>query len=251
MHDVHVLVVEDEPLLRRQLCETLKTLWPEITRLDEAECGTTAMRHCAKKIPDVAFLDVHLPDMTGIEIAALLRGRCHTVFVTSYTDYAVEAFEQHALDYVLKPATTRRLADTVQRLKERIGLPASAEAAASLEELAKKMSPRAGSLSWISASFGNSIQLIPIGDVICFSADDKYTIVITNEGEAVIRKPIRDLLAELPADQFWQIHRGTIVRISAIERVLRSPSGQLEVRLRGLDRLFVVSRSFAGLFKQM
>jgi DNA-binding LytR/AlgR family response regulator len=246
-----VLVVEDEPLLRRQLCETLQTLWPEIGRLDEAECGATAMRHCARKIPDVAFLDVHLPDMSGIEIAALLRGRCHTVFVTSYTDYAVEAFEQHALDYLLKPATPRRLADTVQRLKERIGTPVPPQAAQSFEELAKQMGARQGDLRWISASAGSSIQLIPIGDVICFTADDKYTTVVTREGEALIRKPLRELIGELPPDQFWQIHRGTIVRISAIERVLRAPSGHLEVRLRGFDRHFVVSRSFAGLFKQM
>ena len=251
MTDVRVLVVEDEPILRLQLCRALRELWPQITSLDEADCGATAMRQCAKSMPDIAFLDIHLPDMTGLEIAAVLHDRCHVVFVTAYSEYAVAAFEQHAIDYILKPATSRRLKDTVDRLKNRIGAPVSAPAESLLDELAKVIAPHGKELKWLNAAFGNVIRLIPVSAVRCFHADDKYTIVTTDDGEAVIRKPIRDLLSELPSDQFWQLHRATIVKVSAIDRVVRLDNGQLEVRLHGVVRPFPVSRAFANRFRQM
>ncbi len=255
MAEPRILIVEDEPLLRRQLVASLRELWPEAVILVEAENGATALRHIAEAVPDIAFLDINLPDLSGLEIAATLRDRCEIVFVTAYSEFAVAAFEQHALDYVLKPATPRRLADTVKRLQARLrekgGAPASGLTAELLAELRRQLLPKKETLQWISAGIGHSTQLIPVVDVLCFNADDKYTEVITAEGEALIRKPIRELLEELPEDQFWQVHRGTIVRVSAIERIVRDESGHLELRLRGCPRSFVVSRSFAQRFRQM
>ena len=257
MPELRVLVVEDEPLLRRQLCESLRELWPGVGHVVEAESGAAAMRQIAKAVPDIAFLDINLPDMSGIDIAAVLRGRSQVVFVTAYSEYAVTAFEQHALDYVLKPATTRRLGDTVARLKARMAeisqaaSPQPGIAPELLAELRRQLSPQSATLKWISATIGTATQLIPVSEVLCFNAEDKYTEVLTATGEALIRKPIRELLDELPDDQFWQIHPRTIVRVAAIERAVRNDAGHLELRLRGLDRTFTVSRTFAHRFRQM
>jgi len=257
MPELRVLVVEDEPLLRRQLCGSLRELWPGVGRIVEAESGAVAMRQIAKAVPDIAFLDINLPDMSGIDIAAVLRGRSQVVFVTAYSEYAVTAFEQHALDYVLKPATTRRLGDTVARLKARMAeiskaaSPQPGIAPELLAELRRQLSPQSATLKWISATIGTATQLIPVSEVLCFNAEDKYTEVLTATGEALIRKPIRELLDELPDDQFWQIHRRTIVRVAAIERAVRNDAGQLELHLRGLDRTFAVSRTFGHRFRQM
>ncbi len=257
MPELRVLVVEDEPLLRRQLCGSLRELWPDVGHIVEAESGTAAMRQIAEAVPDIAFLDINLPDMSGIDIAAVLRGRSQVVFVTAYSEYAVTAFEQHALDYVLKPATTRRLGDTIARLKARMAdvstatSPQRSIAPELLAELRRQLVPQTATLKWISASIGATTQLIPVSEVLCFNAEDKYTEVLTAAGEALIRKPIRELLDELPDDQFWQIHRRTIVRVAAIERAVRNDAGQLELRLRGLDRTFTVSRTFAHRFRQM
>lgn len=252
-----VLVVEDEPLLRRQLCESLNELWPDVGHIVEAESGAAAMRQIAEAVPDIAFLDINLPDMSGIDIAAVLRDRSQVVFVTAYSEFAVAAFEQHALDYVLKPATTRRLGDTIARLKARMASLHSATAPQAgiapelLAELKRQLTPQETSLKWISASIGATTQLIPVSEVLCFNADDKYTEVLTAAAETLIRKPIRELVEELPEDQFWQIHRRTIVRVAAIERVVRNDTGHLEVKLRGVDRKFTVSRTFAHRFRQM
>ena len=257
MPDLRVLVVEDEPLLRRQLCASLRELWPDVGHVVEAESGTVAMRLIAEAVPDIAFLDINLPDMSGIDIAAVLRGRSQVVFVTAYSEFAVTAFEKHALDYVLKPATTRRLGDTIARLKTRMASVAAAASAQAgiapelLAELRRQLAPQTAALKWISASIGATTQLIPVSEVLCFNAEDKYTEVLTATGEALIRKPIRELLDELPDDQFWQIHRRTIVRVAAIERAVRNDAGHLELRLRGLERTFTVSRTFAHRFRQM
>jgi DNA-binding LytR/AlgR family response regulator len=255
--ELRILVVEDEPLLRRQLCGSLQELWPELGKVVEAESGAAAMRQIAEAVPDIAFLDINLPDMSGLDIAAVLRDRSQVVFVTAYSEFAVAAFEQHALDYVMKPATTRRLGDTIARLKARMAGAASAESGHAgiapelLAELKRRLEPQAATLKWISASIGTTTQLIPVGEVLCFNAEDKYTEVLTAAGAALIRKPIRELLEELPEDQFWQIHRRTIVRVAAIERAVRNDAGNLELRLRGLERSFSVSRSFAHRFKSL
>jgi DNA-binding LytR/AlgR family response regulator len=255
MPERRVLVVEDEPLLRSQLCASLTELWPDVGDIVEAESGAAALRLIGEALPAIAFLDINLPDMSGMDIASVLRGRCDVVFVTAYSEYAIAAFEQHALDYVMKPATPRRLSNTVARLKARVADRYAAQVPAIttelLTELARQLRPKTMPLQWISASIGNATELIPVADVLCFNADDKYTEVITAGGEALIRKSIRELVDELPDDQFWQVHRGTIVRVSAIERLVRSEASHLELHLRGTSRSFAVSRTFAHRFKQM
>lgn len=248
-----ILVVEDEPLLRRQLCASLRELWPEISELAEAASGAEAVRLIGAQMPDIAFLDINLPDMSGMDLAPLLRDKVQMVFVTAYSEFAVEAFAQHALDYVMKPATSKRLADTVTRLRAAYARgeePAqlSAEALAMLSGRGRQSKNQ---LRWISASTGNTTQLIPVADVLCFNADDKYTEVITQEGEWLIRKPIRELLNELSEDEFWQVHRATLVRVAAIERVVRGENGTMELHLRNLRRTFPVSRNYAHRFRQL
>lgn len=248
----HVLVVEDEPLLRRQLLDTLRELWPELEDIDQAESGAAAVRCINDRLPDIAFLDIQLPDMSGLEIARLLRGRCQVVFVTAYDEHAVAAFEQEAVDYVLKPATVARLANTVARLKERHAGSPPPDLDRIFEQLARHLSPPGAKfLRWIQASSGSTLQLIPVEDVLYFNADDKYTQVVTGDGEALIRKPIRELVEELDPEQFWQIHRSTVVRLGAIARVIRASTGQMSVHLRGCDRALPVSRAFAHRFRQM
>jgi DNA-binding LytR/AlgR family response regulator len=251
-NEPHVLVVEDEPLLRQQLLDTLRELWPGLNDIDEADCGVAAVRCINQSLPDIAFLDIHLPDMSGLEIARLLRGRCQVVFVTAYDEHAVAAFEQEAIDYVLKPATAARLGATVARLKGRQAGSASADMDHLFEKLARQLSPTGSRyLRWVQASAGNVLQLIPVEDVLYFNADEKYTLVFTGDGEALIRKPIRELVDELDPEQFWQIHRSTVVRLSAIARVIRAPTGHVTVHLRGCDRALPVSRAFAHRFRQM
>lgn len=235
-----VLLVEDEPILRAQLRSSLVTLWPELDDIVEAGNGAEAVRCIGDALPDIAFLDINLPDMSGLDIAPLLRDKSHIVFVTAYDQHAIAAFEQHALDYVLKPASTRRLADTVTRLRA-LCMPTPPLTEAAPGE----------ALRWISASTAQGVQLIAIADVLAFNADDKYTEVITGKGEWLIRKPIRELINELPADEFWQVHRATLVRVAAIEQALRLDNGQLELNLRGTSRRFVVSRAYAHLFRQL
>ena len=257
MPEWRVLVVEDEPLLLRQLCASLRELWPDVGQIVEASSGAAAMRAIAEAVPDIAFLDINLPDISGIDIAAILKDRSQVVFVTAYSEFAVTAFEQHALDYVLKPATTRRLGDTIARLKTRMASrsgqtsPHPGVSAELLLELRRQLLPHDRKMKWINVSRGASTQLVPVAEVLCFNADDKYTEVLTDKGEALIRKPIRELVDELPDDQFWQIHRSTIVRVDAIERVVRDDAGHLHLRLRGLERSFMVSRTFAHRFRQM
>ena len=257
MPEWRVLVVEDEPLLLRQLCASLRELWPDVGQIVEASSGAAAMRAIAEAVPDIAFLDINLPDISGIDIAAILKDRSQVVFVTAYSEFAVTAFEQHALDYVLKPATTRRLGDTIARLKTRMASrlgqasPHPGVSAELLLELRRQLLPHERTMKWINVSRGATTQLVPVAEVLCFNADDKYTEVLTDKGEALIRKPIRELVEELPDDQFWQIHRSTIVRVDAIERVVRDDAGHLHLRLRGLERSFLVSRTFAHRFRQM
>ena len=190
--------------------------------------------------------------MSGLELARLLRGRCQVVFVTAYDEHAVSAFEQEAVDYILKPATASRLAATVARLQERRTASPIPDIDGLFERLARQLSP-AGTrfLRWIQASSGNTLQLIPVEDVLYFHADDKYTLVFTGDVEALIRKPIRELVEELDPEQFWQIHRSTIVRLGGIARVIRTENGQLSVNLRNCPRALPVSRAFAHRFRQM
>ncbi|HEV3240747.1 MAG TPA: LytTR family DNA-binding domain-containing protein [Casimicrobiaceae bacterium] len=242
------LIAEDEPMLRAQLRTRLTQAWPELAVVAEAENGEQALALQRELEPDIAFLDIRMPVKSGLEVADELAGACHVVFVTAYDEYAVTAFEQGAVDYVLKPATAERIAKVVERLKQRLERP-PADLATVLAQLEARES--GGPLKWIKASLGASMRLIPADEVIYFHAEDKYTKVVTAEGEALIRKTIKDLFDELDGEFFWQIHRGTIVNLRAIARVDRDYRDQPLIILKGRPENLVVSRTFAHLFKAM
>ena len=243
------LIAEDEPLLRAQLRARLAEAWPELDIVAEAGNGEEALALARELRPEIAFLDIRMPVRSGLDVARELAGRCHVVFVTAYDDYAVAAFDEGAVDYVLKPPMPERIAQVVARLKTRLAL-----APLDLTALLAKLAARADGpapLKWIRASLGASMKLIAIDDVLYFRAEDKYTKVVTADGEALIRKPIKELYEELDPDAFWQVHRGTIVNLRAIARVDRDWRGEPVIVLKDREEKLAVSRTFAHRFKAM
>lgn len=241
------VIAEDEPLLRDELVESLAALWPELEIAAQAGDGIAALREIEHQTPDILFLDIEMPGMSGLEVARHASGRCHVVFVTAYDQHAIAAFEQGAVDYVLKPVNVSRLATTVSRLKERIERPARP-----VEGVLTALSrPARGFLKWINASHGTTVEIITVDDVSYFQADSKYTRVVTAERESLIRKPIKELLDELDPSLFWQIHRSTIVNVNAIDGVVRDGRGRLQVRLKHGSELLPVSEAYAFRFRQM
>jgi DNA-binding LytR/AlgR family response regulator len=260
METVRAVIADDERLMREQLRARLAEVWPELEVVAEAKNGREAVEAVATHRPDLAFLDIRMPGMTGVEAAREIGDACHVVFITAYSEYAVEAFEQGAVDYVLKPADSERLALTVARLKKRLDSK-PADLGALLEKLAARLDLPAGSsatvaqkgpyLQWIQASMGQQIRMIPVSEVLFFTSDEKYTRVQTETYEALIRKPIKELVDELDPEQFWQIHRATIVNIKAIAGVTRDLRGRQLVQLKSYPQKLEVSRNFTHLFKQM
>jgi DNA-binding LytR/AlgR family response regulator len=248
---VVAVVADDEPLLRAQLRSRLSRVWPELDVVREMENGRDVEAVIDEHSPDLFFLDIHMPGVNGLEAARLIGARAHVVFVTAFDQYAVEAFEQGAVDYVLKPFNEERLAITVDRLKARLGTQPT-ELAALVEKLSSHLAPRASDhLRWIKASVGSNVRLIPVEEVLFFQSDEKYTRVVTCDGEALIRKPIRELLDELDPAKFWQVHRATIVNVDHIASVKRGIKDQAEIALRECAETLVVSRAFVHLFRQM
>ena len=245
------VIADDEPLLRAQLRTRLARLWPELAVVHEMENGRGVEEVMARFAPRVFFLDIHMPGVNGIEAARAIGSRAHVVFVTAFDQYAVEAVERGAIDYVLKPFNEERLATTVERLKERLhARPAPLEAL--VEQLAGRLGARPSEhLRWIKASVGSNVRLIPVEEVLFFQSDEKYTRVVTCEGESLIRKPIKELLDELDPAKFWQVHRATIVNVDHIASVRRGLKDQAEIALKGHTETLVVSRAFTHLFKQM
>jgi len=242
------LIAEDEPLLRAQLKARLVDAWPDLDIVGEVETGERALVLIDELKPDVVFLDIRMPALSGIEVARRLGGRCHIVFVTAYDEYAVAAFEEGAVDYVLKPVTAERIAKLVARIRGRLASP-PLDLTALLARLAER--EPAAHLKWIRASLGSTMQLIAVGDVVYFQAEDKYTKVVTDGAEALIKKPIKELYDELDPEAFWQIHRGTIVNLRAIARVERDWRDQPVITLRSRPEKLTVSRTFAHRFKSM
>jgi DNA-binding LytR/AlgR family response regulator len=243
------LIAEDEPLLRAQLKARLADAWPELDVIAEAENGEQALELIEEHKPDVVFLDIRMPVRSGIDVARSLGGRFHLVFVTAYDEYAVAAFEEGAIDYVLKPVTPERIAKVVARVRARLANP-PLDLTGLLARLAERESAQAP-LKWIRASLGATMQMIAVDDVVYFQAEDKYTKVVTDGAEALIKKPIKELFDELDPEAFWQIHRGTIVNLRAIARVERDWRDQPVITLRSRPEKLTVSRTFAHRFKAM
>jgi DNA-binding LytR/AlgR family response regulator len=243
------IVAEDEVTLRHQLVEQLGQLWPELTIVGEAADGVQALRLLDEHKPDVLFLDIQMPGATGLEVARQASGRSRVVFVTAYDEHAVAAFEQGAIDYVLKPIAAARLFTTVSRLKERLGSP-PVRLENVLGQLATTTTQRTY-LRWINASVGQNLRLITVEEVHYFQADNKYTRVVTADGEALIRKPLKELVDELDPNQFWQIHRSTLVNVATIAGVTRDFRGRMLVKLRKREETLLVSDTYSHLFRQM
>ncbi|MEN3364842.1 MAG: hypothetical protein V7606_2116 [Burkholderiales bacterium] len=263
MSTFHALIAEDEPILAQALAQALQRLWPELHVGGVAENGIAAVEAALVQRPDVLFLDIKMPGRTGLEAAQELAEDWPEeapfpllVFVTAYDEYALQAFEQAAVDYVLKPISDARLSKTIDRLKAR--LQQHQERGGELERIVGQLralvpaAPAASErLTIIRAAVGNQIRMIPVSDVLYFEATDKYVNVVTADSESLIRTSLKELLPQLDADQFWQIHRGTVVNANCIEAAIRDEAGKLSLKLRRQDKRLAVSRVFAHLFKQM
>jgi DNA-binding LytR/AlgR family response regulator len=251
------VIAEDEDLLRADLLSRLQEAWPELDIVALCEDGAEALEVISERKPDIAFLDIRMPGLTGLDVARALAAngsKTHVVFVTAYQQHAVEAFEQGAADYLLKPVTPERLAQTVRRLKEKsAGSRLSSDALERLAQVLKAQASesKAAPLRWITAGVGNETRLIMVEDILFVQADNKYSIVMTAEGESVIRKPIKELVAGLDAEVFWQIHRSTIVNIRAVKSVTRDDAGKGVIKLKTRAETLNVSQPFMHLFRNM
>ena len=276
---VRCVIADDERLMREQLRSRLVEVWPELQIVAEAKNGMEAVQFTEAHHPELVFLDIRMPGMTGIEAAREIAQLptddecadgwpgCEIVFITAYDQYAVEAFEQGVVDYVLKPAERERLMVTVERIRKRLAQRAASGAVEAerdvaarprqgmqqlLQQLAAQINPHAAPhLRWIQATVGQTIQMIAVEDVLFFISDEKYTRVQTATIEALIRKPIKELVDELDADKFWQIHRSTLVNTRSIAGISRDARGRQLVSVKGHPEKLEVSRSFVGLFKGM
>ena len=249
MPQVKAVIAEDEAILRDELAEMLGSLWPDLDIVAQVEDGVAALAALDAHAPDILFLDIQMPRLGGLDVARQVTRRCHVVFITAYQEFAIAAFEQGAVDYVLKPFTASRLATTVTRLREKL----SSEPA-DLSRVLEKLSTNGGGksyLRWINASRGAAVRLITVDEILYFKADNKYTLVITSDGESLIRKTIRELVDELDPEQFWQTHRSTLVNVKAIDSVIRDISGHARVCLKNRKEMLPVSDQHAHLFKQM
>ena len=265
------LIADDEPLLRDSLQRSLALLWPELRVVAQARNGREAVEMFELHRPDIAFLDVHMPGVNGMEAARQIARQAQVVFVTAFEEYALQAFERGAIDYLVKPVDEARLADTIGRLKERLGgrpglgaaHPAALEAV--IDELSRRMArapalsvPAGGALAadtgplqWIRASVGSTLKLIPVDEILFLRSDEKYTLVVTAEGEALIRTPIRELIERLDPQRFVQVHRSVVVNLRAISHVTRGPNETADLHLKARPEVLPVSRSYLHLFRQM
>ena len=255
MTPIRAVIADDEKELRTQLKTKLSRVWPELDICGEAENGLQALDMIEAYRPQIAFLDIRMPGLSGMDVAKKIAEFCRVVFVTAYDQYALEAFEAEAVDYLLKPITENRLKQTVDRLQKQM---AQTQATPShMPEIVERiigaleMQKETDYLQWIRTPHKDGIRLIDVDKVYYFKASDKYTLVKTVQGESLIKKTIKELARELNPNQFWQIHRGTIVNVSCIAKVSRSLSGKSVIRLKDLPETLSVSRSYVHLFRHM
>lgn len=258
--NVRGVIIEDEIHLASHLRTLLERVWPKLTVVDTAPDGPAGLALLEAERPDVAFVDIRMPGMNGLELVSRMtdacRRHCQVVFVTAYDEYAVQAFEQAAADYLLKPVTEARLEKAVVRLKERLARHGSMPDVQTLvRHLAQWAAPEAQAqtqrLRWIRAEQGQQARMISVDEVCYFQSDEKYTRVVTPRDEALIRLSLRELLAQLDPEAFWQVHRGTVVRVAAIDSWKRELTGGAKLRVKGREEIVSVSRAFAHLFKGM
>lgn len=256
---ITALVADDEPLLREVMVRMLAQAWPDLEVVALARNGREALAMFEEHQPDICFLDVHMPGMSGMDAAHAIGRRAHLVFVTAFDQYAVRAFAEGALDYLVKPVEAPRLAETVARLQRRVR---AAQPALNTEELLQQLSERlrqestAPALRWIRASVGQSLHLIPVDDIDFLRSDERYTLVAwrTEAGEpseALIRTPLKELVGQLDPEQFAQVHRSVLVNLRAISHVVRGANETADIHLKRRDDVLKVSRAYLHLFRQM
>lgn len=252
---IKAIIADDEEPLRRFLKSMLVEAWPELEICALAANGVEALRQIETHRPDIAFLDIKMPGMSGMEVARRVADVCRIVFITAYDQFAVEAFENEAVDYLLKPVDAKRLELTINRLKNRLGKQTLSPAPihAVLQSLQEHLAavPATAYLKWIKVPDKQSIRLIAVEEICCFQAQDKYTVVLTRDDEFLIRRPIKLLLEELDPEMFWQIHRSTIVNAACIDRVGTSLSGSYHLTLLNMPGRYIVSRSYRERFRSM
>ena len=244
-----VLIAEDEPLMRERLAGLLASCWPQAQLVMQAENGNDAWDGFLEHEPEVVFLDIRMPGLSGLEVAERIGADAHVVFVTAYDQYAVEAFDAGAVDYLLKPVQADRMERAVSRIREKLSKPPS-----DLGDLLRHLTTalpgaRTEKMKWIKATVGRQIRLIDVDEVLFFQSDSKYTRVVLPDLEALVRIPLKDLLGGLDRDRFWQIHRGTLVNVRSISAVEKLDAERMQVLLRGCSEKLAVSRTFTHLFR--
>jgi DNA-binding LytR/AlgR family response regulator len=251
---VSALIVDDEAPMRDQLRARLLEVWPDLVIVGEAANGIDAQALAAQLAPDIVFLDIRMPGQGGIETARHLYDRCHIVFVTAYDQYAIDAFEQGAMDYLLKPVMADRLQTTCERLRRRLS-DTPQDIGMQLEQLTRLLqqgdAKKPEYLRWIQAQVGNSLRMVSTREILFFQSDEKYTLVQTAQAELLIRKTLKELADELDPNEFWRIHRSTLVRVDAIAEVTRDDRGRQMLKVKNFPTALEVSRNHAHLFQQM
>ncbi|HEX4023579.1 MAG TPA: LytTR family DNA-binding domain-containing protein [Steroidobacteraceae bacterium] len=243
------VIAEDEPLIRREIRDTLAQLWPELTVLAEVGDGVEAVAAVERFRPNVFFLDIQMPGLNGLQVAQRLNGRAHVVFVTAFDRYAVAAFEQGALDYVLKPISAARMRLTVERLRSRLSEPPAD--LTHIAELLKELAPAQSKyLKWLTVPHGSELRVVAVAEISYLRADTKYITVVTPHGSFLMHSSLRQMRELLDPQLFWQIHRSVVVNVGAIDTIYRSFRGALEVKLKGRDELLPVSAAHAHRFRE-
>jgi DNA-binding LytR/AlgR family response regulator len=250
---VTAIIADDEDLPRKELRRMLAELWPDLEIVAESEHGADALEAIYTHAPDIAFLDIRMPGMSGLDVANAVKGRCHAVFTTAYDNHAIAAFAAGAIDYLLKPISRERLIEAIARLKERLSskqdAPDMTQLMAALDK--RLHAPGAEKIRWISASVGDTIKMFPVEKILFFTSDEKYTRVVSSDDEAHVRKPLKEIIEGLDPEIFWQIHRSVVVRADAISRAHRDEMGRVTVELRGCKETLKVSQAYAWRFKPM
>ncbi len=245
------LIAEDEAHVAVDLRNRLATLWPELDIIGIAPNGVDALERLENEKPDIAFLDIKMPGMGGLDVVKQLKHPCLLVFVTAFDEFAVEAFERAAVDYLVKPVPDDRLAKTVERLRQALNKSVPTDLTGLIAALQNVAAPPSARIKWIKASIGDKLRVVSVDDVCYFRSADKYTTVCTRDAELLVRTPIKELIAKLDPEHFWQIHRGIVVKVGQIATATTDENGQVTLKLRDRPETLTVSRTYAHLFKQM
>jgi DNA-binding LytR/AlgR family response regulator len=253
MSRITAMIAEDEAPQRRALQQQLHAAWPELEIVAVCEDGVSALEAVARHRPRIAFLDIRMPGVNGLDVARkVVEQEGLVVFTTAYEDYAIRAFEAGAADYLLKPVQDARLAQAVERVRERLADPRAPDLRALIDDLEARLRPQGERLiRWITASVGDSVRMIAIDEVLFFQAQDKYVRVATAADDAIIRMPLKELLGGLDHDVFWQVHRGVLVRVQAIDRVRKDELGRHQLSVKGRKDVLPVSAAFQQRFRGM